>query len=832
MNAAIDRARTLYRGFLWHPERFVALILGVLGIIAIVLLITGIASGDLLLVVLGIVIVVAGGAIAARYRRLLGSFRLIGAEDRLIADYAARYPIKNLGRLAHVLELSRNTRGVEILAWAATNGRYTIAQLTTLLELYRDPRQQGRARRSLYWVDPTRGALLARVLLQQAIGPQDILVASTLARAVAEINGVTVIPGAHRDFFADRRIAPYDTGGPGWRAVFAATLPAEPTGPRVTLVITAVSPDAAITEALASALDSSWPDLEILVVVAGRAPKVARPTTVISAAEGTPEGSLRNLGLARASGEFVAFLPATGLEHPDRIATHVAVLLADESIPAVRGYAVSVDSDDTPIGAHTATPDDSSLLIRRALSIETVGYFDGVLYGGGSEYRRRLEAATGTQIPDAGEKAPSVRRAEPGIAAGQVRTIERFYNDCAAAWHARVRTGDASAVMAAEGGVRPFRAPSPVPSSDHYDVVFVSNWLDAGSKGGTQRSNEEEIRALQRAGYRVAIAHLDALWLTTTPTPTLALSPRIIAAIDADEVEVITLESEVTAELVIVRYPPVLQFQPAVASGIRTGSVLVVANQGPYENDGSSHRYTVHEADEQVRAMFGVTPDWAPQGPLIRAVLELLVEPGRLLESDVPALIDTTQWTVERAPREGRAPVVGRYSRDNVMKWPDDRRAIDAVYTSKSFSTVVMGGDKAIAAAYGGNAPASWNVWPEGAMPTREFLEKLDFFVYFHHSAYVEAFGRSIIEAMASGAVVILPRTFEPVFGDAALYCTPAEVEALVSSVWADSNRYDSTVRTAHDRINERWSYEFYGSLVASLLARNAPPQHQDGSLS
>jgi hypothetical protein len=47
-----------------------------------------------------------------------------------------------------------------------------------------------------------------------------------------------------------------------------------------------------------------------------------------------------------------------------------------------------------------------------------------------------------------------------------------------------------------------------------------------------------------------------------------------------------------------------------------------------------------------------------------------------------------------------------------------------------------------------------------------EFLESIDFFVYYHHKDRVESFGRVIMEAMFAGAVAILPPSFEACYRD------------------------------------------------------------------
>lgn len=857
MQSPVDRARTVYRGFLSHPERWV--VLGLSGIAALividlVVLATRVAPGaDAALLVVAGLLAAAAIVVAIACRRLLGNFRRPRLEQRLIADYAERYPVKNIARLARVLMLTGNTRGTEILVYAASAGRFDRAELTTLLELYRDPAQRRRAKARLAWLDPKKGALLARVLLRQSGDAASFLTAETLYAALVDLRGLDRLPRADQHHYVEaltatgnlRRAAevvatwtaatPLERllaagvetpGSPAWaRLVRAALGLAEGTGgtggtadAAAPIAVPAASPLDALTSRDAPPAAAATAPARVSIIIPTAGDEAAVATTTASARASQLRGfehlvvdgdaAAVNAALATAAGEFTAIVTAGDWLHPDLLERLVAALEDDPALPAASAAVAVID----PRGHFVDRVSEPVLLTRTALVRDRVGGIDIVGEAGAAEYRARIAAAFDTDIP----VVPGGPLLITAGSAGPVHFGRRVYADCSHAWHAAIRRGEADPNLGTPGAPRPFHAPKR--GSGDYDVILVSNWLDAGSKGGTQRSNEEELRALQRAGYRVAIAHLDALWLTTTPKRTLALSPRIVAALNEGSVELVFLDDEITAKLVIIRYPPVLEFNDRVRSGIRTSRVLVVANQGPYENDGSAHRYTVHSAEAQVRAMFGVDAEWAPQGPLIRQVLQHLVEPARLLDTDIPALIDVPGWSVERTPRAGRAPVIGRYSRDNVMKWPDNRRAIETVYRSSHYSTIVMGGDKAIARSFGSRPPASWTVWSEGEIPTREFLSKLDFFVYFHHSRYVEAFGRSIIEAMASRAVVILPRSFEPVFGDAALYAEPAGVEQLVLEVYADEARFEAQVARALDYIGSSTSYEFYQQLIAGLL--------------
>jgi len=100
----------------------------------------------------------------------------------------------------------------------------------------------------------------------------------------------------------------------------------------------------------------------------------------------------------------------------------------------------------------------------------------------------------------------------------------------------------------------------------------------------------------------------------------------------------------------------------------------------------------------------------------------------------------------------------------------------------------------------------------------RSFLHQLDFYVYFPHPNMIEAFGRAVLEALASGCVTILPDHFERVFGDAAVYCDPREVPDVIRRYYADSAGFLAQSGLAQQRVRERFGYDSYADLMSSLL--------------
>src|ERR687892_558951 len=92
--------------------------------------------------------------------------------------------------------------------------------------------------------------------------------------------------------------------------------------------------------------------------------------------------------------------------------------------------------------------------------------------------------------------------------------------------------------------------------------------------------------------------------------------------------------------------------------------------------------------------------------------------------------------------------------------------------------------------ALAGSWPRGWEVFRFDEIAPRDFLQTIDFFVYFHHPRWVETFGRCTAEAIASGAVAVLPPYMRTNFGDAAVYFTAAEAVATARRIHPDPDLY------------------------------------------
>jgi hypothetical protein len=571
-----------------------------------------------------------------------------------------------------------------------------------------------------------------------------------------------------------------------------------------------------------SILAQSLTRLEILLVGwTGPVPDDSR----IRVLDADPGGDGRNAALAEATGEFVAFADADVWSHPRRLEQQLAALQADPDTVASTSAAIEVGEDLTltRLGAvHADKLSVPSLLFRREVVLGRIGYLDTVTAAAGAEYLARIRAAFGDDaVHHLDAPWALVRTAPAGRAEfrpGWAHPARTAYRQAYTAWHQRIRAGAADPYRARRPTTRPFAAPRRLSPGreDGYDVILGGEW---SSFGGPQKSMIEEIRALTDRGRRVAVMHLDAYrFMSAKPR---GLCAQIRQLIDDGVVDEVLPGDDVETSLLVVRYPPVLQFTTDLPSGIRAKQVLILANQAPAERDGSDARYVPRTCADNARRLFGATARWAPQSPTVRDFLSADLDPDELAPFDVPGIIDAELWHVERTWLRGDRPVLGKHSRDNWAKWPADRATLLQAYPSALDVDVrLMGGVQGARTLLGPNAelPANWRVYGYDEIDVRSFLEQLDFYVYFPHPNMVEAFGRAILEAMAAGCVVLMPHHFRRTFGDAALYCRPDEVEDLVRHLHADPEQFLQLSRNGQDFVRKAFSHGAYAELVSTLL--------------
>lgn len=624
----------------------------------------------------------------------------------------------------------------------------------------------------------------------------------------------------------------------------------------VTVIMSAYRPGPALVTAVRSVMAQTWADVELLVVDDASGPDWQSDSGVLAQVEaldprvrvirkaingGTYRA--RNTALRQARGEFFTVIDSDDRWHPQTLEVCLAPLIEDRALLATRAEGVRVPQSLvlTRPGYRPRFVSAATVLYRRAEVVGRVGFFDPTSKGADTEFARRLEASCGRVIRDIAETTTLLRAGDSTLSAGEFRAGWRHparhqYKSLYGAWHRAIGEGEALAYLDPEEErvfPEPLRWERPADpigaSSNRFDLCLAGDWRRFG---GPQRSMMEEIRVARDAGLRVAVMHLEALrFMGGKDVP---VCPQLVALVAAGEVAWVLPDDDVEIEVLMIRYPPILQYPPALKSTVRARQVLVMANQAPLELDGRDQRYVVRDVSERTQELFEAPVTWVPQSPWMREVL-VKQDPDIVIAGwDNPGLIDLDSWHVRPGPLQtGTRPIiVGRHSRDDRIKFPDTWEELHLGYAFPAeFEVRMLGGQQTVEALrrQGGadtTTPANWTLLPYGGQDVRAFLADLDFYLYLDNAQAHESFGRTLLEAAASGVLTIAHPKHRATFGPVLDYALPGEAQQLVAHYLSEPQAYGERVSRSREEIRRRFSHTaFLDNLASYRSPRPSPPE-------
>ncbi|UFU02210.1 hypothetical protein LQF12_11910 [Ruania suaedae] len=346
------------------------------------------------------------------------------------------------------------------------------------------------------------------------------------------------------------------------------------------------------------------------------------------------------------------------------------------------------------------------------------------------------------------------------------------------------------------------------------DVLMAT---DLRFPGGTTASVVEECLAQHRAGYRTGLLHLPS----PIQRPGDPFAPRIRSLVESGAAELV-LDGPVHAKVLVIRHPSVLGAPPSWLPQVQAEHVLIVANQVPVDPRARAPYYDVLATQQAARAFGRREPVWAPIGPTVREALAPWAGQVPVLAEDWTNIVDVDAWYQPRGGGVSDRPVIGRHSRGHWSKWPATREDVLAAYPDDPRVTVrVLGGTEAPRDILG-HLPANWVDLPFNSVTPAQFLASIDFLVYYHHPSLIEAFGRTVLEGLASGAVAVVDPSFEPTFGPACVYAGVREARAAIESLPPEGEAYRRQSALGVALVRERFSYEAHARRLADLIG---PPE-------
>ena len=344
-------------------------------------------------------------------------------------------------------------------------------------------------------------------------------------------------------------------------------------------------------------------------------------------------------------------------------------------------------------------------------------------------------------------------------------------------------------------------------AQSRFDVLYLA---DLRFPGGTSSSLVEEVRAATAAGHRVGVLQMESSSLKADRI----FHDGLRDLLDEGLLELVLPGEPVRCNLVAVRHPTVLVHPVGGRLPVSAEEAIVIVGQVPADLDGTRY-YTPTEVQANALEALGLEPTWCPVSPTVRAHLDGTGVP--LADDDWVEVIDPDRWAVERDGPVADRLVIGRHGRPSLLKWPATAPEVLGAYPDSGDVRIrVLGGVDGLDQVMG-EVPGSWEVHPFGSMPAREFLSGVDVFTYHHHPDLVEAFGRTVLEAMATGCAVLLPPHFEPLFGDGALYGDAVDAGELARSLYADPELLAGRSAAAMSAVRERFSHDVHVARITRL---------------
>ncbi|WP_018930752.1 glycosyltransferase [Gracilibacillus lacisalsi] len=616
-------------------------------------------------------------------------------------------------------------------------------------------------------------------------------------------------------------------------------------GPVVTVIIPVYNAAETVQTALDAMTNQTWTNLEILVVddcstdnTTEVVEQYAHKDHRIKLLQNNVNAGAyiaRNKALQQASGAFVTINDADDWSHPAKIQIQVEHLLENPAVMANTSQQARVTED---LHFHRrGKPGEylfanmSSLMFRREEVLEKIGYWDSVRFGADGEFKKRLIKVFGKDAVVDLPTGPCAfqRQSSGSLTANRVfgyhgyfMGVRKEYLDAYTTYHQTHEDVYYPFPMTE----RPFAVPEPMwPVREeksahgrrHFDVIIVSEFR---LLGGTNMSNIEEIKAQKELGLKTGLIQLYRHDLHSAKM----INPKVREQIDGKQVQMISYGEKVSCNVLIVRHPPVLQEWQKYVPDVEAKSIKVIVNQPPKRDYTKKEKplYKIRTCANRLQQYFGKKAIWYPIGPSVREALEehhqKELEAITLAPEDWVNIINVAEWKRAERPASDRPIKIGRHSRAQYVKWPNDKEELLTIYPeSDEFEIHVLGGAQ-VPKKLLGELPPNWVVHEFGEVEPKEFLKNIDVFVYYTHPGWIEAFGRVIFEAMAVGVPVVISPSYQSLFQDAAIYAKPNQVQEKVRQLMQDPKLYEKQVATALQFVEEQFGYSLHADRLEPHL--------------
>jgi hypothetical protein len=340
-----------------------------------------------------------------------------------------------------------------------------------------------------------------------------------------------------------------------------------------------------------------------------------------------------------------------------------------------------------------------------------------------------------------------------------------------------------------------------------HDALIIT---DPRFLGGTAGAVATDMRAFSAMGLSVGLYLVRSRGFFQAGDPD---NPVFDELSDLPGVMRLADGEEAAARVAFFHHPAI--FSQPVENGfrVRADRSVIITHHPAFQGDGALN-YDPLSIQSIIKREFCVKPDWAPISGVCRRQLESFAPFLRLTKHDWSNTFDVSNWIPKREKLVGPELTVGRHGRADAMKWADSASAISASLPAGPQTHVRIMGAQSEFFHEVGVSTVNWEILPFNGEAVPDFLDSLDVFAYFHSSCWVEAFGRTVAEAMLMGTRCVLDPNLKSNFGDLAIYCDPHEVPQIIERIRsnlpaeraeAERARQTCIARYGLDAVSRQW---------------------------
>jgi len=584
-------------------------------------------------------------------------------------------------------------------------------------------------------------------------------------------------------------------------------------GPLVSVIVTTFNPSPVeIRTAVRSILRQTWKNIEVLLVDDHSDEDKVRPLEELAAEDprirllrlpvngGTYRA--RNAGIREANGKYITGQDTDDWSHPERIAMQVAVLEGNEILPGVATAANRTDDLLVKMApGHSPHRKCEVSLMLRVDDARAIGGYLPVRKAADSEFRERLEAWAGqpTQVID--HPLYMIRISYGSLSRmdfrpGWSHSARRAFWSSYKLWHRSASREELQIDASGDVAGIPSSAPERIAGREwakdkRFDVCIVADW-----RGNTpqQRAARDELTALADTDLEVAVLHIDTPW--GQGTEPRSLHPEVQRLISTGQVDRIFVDEQVDVDLMLVRAPETMDFARRTLSELRCGQTVLIGHGALAHRRTEVRDYDPANAHATARMMFGREPIWSlPEGDPADGVANRFGIP--VGGETYPLYVDTGRYSGIRLRRPAGGPLVlGCVAINDTLAWPERDDLLAAFPFDGTEEVRVLGDARgAVREIEETRIPANWVQFRENETDSALFWRTVDAAVFLGRELEGPSIDRSVLEALATGTLVLAGMSSASKYQGAVVPISPEETVSMVRSVSEDSERMEKILR-------------------------------------